>query len=173
MSWKPEDDQEDYSSLVPWKGRQSPPENDDAPYEEIEKIEQGFFATLRKLYRAIRGNTATDVSRLKEATIQQVEGPGRLQLAQAEAKIAEAAKLHAEAEKAHAEAQKIKAEGQSALIDAETRSMTAKAEAVDRVLRAISKIRQEGGDVAFDEAELRTMLSMRESTETGQTKEKD
>ena len=112
---------------------------------------------MKRLWASIKGYTSSDIDRLKEGGIRQVEGKGNLALAEAEAKIAEASKLHAEAERIRAESYRIK-------ISANVELLKAQVDAFERFEAASSRIRQQGGEVAFSGEELKSLIKLKESS---------
>jgi hypothetical protein len=149
------------SALVPWKGKEREPSFDARSVVP----RKGFVALMQKWWSAIRGYTVEDIDRLKEGGVQQVEGKGRLAIAEAEAKLAEAAKLHAESEKYKAEAYHIRKA-------ADRDMLSAQVEAFERFEAAISRIKQQGGEVAFSSEEIKSLIQLTNShlvAQEGQT----
>ncbi len=122
--------------------------------------------------RLIAEGAATDILRLKESQLGILEARRDSAKAEAQKRVAEATEavnksnLHkrrdavAQAEKRRlaAEAAKTEAEGQAIFLDAETRRIAAIAEAQARIIEAVSKLRQEGGDLLFDSENLKQIL---------------
>lgn len=131
------------SALMPWEGRAAIAQ-EGKPASDSEQQARSFAKTMLHLWKLVRGYTADDIARLKEAGVRQVEAKAAKDFAEAEEKIANAAKAHAEAEA-------IRAKAACDLL-------TAKLEAVERVEAAISRIKQKGGAVAFSEDELRAIV---------------
>ncbi len=148
--WASEDDEQP-TALSPWKAKEV-----ESPANPQEFANKGFVRFMKRLWASIRGYTASDIDRLKEGAVRQVEGKGNLALAEAEAKIAEASKLHAEAEKIRAESQRIQ-------VGSEIELLNAKVAAFERFEAATSRIRQQGGEVAFSSEELKALIGMKRS----------
>lgn len=112
---------------------------------------KSWLRTIGEFIGFVKRYTASDLDRLKEAGVALVEAKVDDKRADSEEKIARAADLHASAELK--EAQKF-----VALKEAEGDLILKKAEAIERVANAISKIRQNGGDVSFDLNQLMGLL---------------
>jgi hypothetical protein len=135
------------------------------PEELEEEQAKATFGWLRTIWNWIRGQTASEARRLKEAGVRAVEG-------EAAKRVNEAKKLDAEAEKMYAETEQKRQE--AALLELQRRKQEAQlegeqlekdieraeriADAAERVEKAISTIRQKGGDVAFDTEQLKRLL---------------
>lgn len=139
MSWKPEED-ERVSAAVPLIGR--PIQTDGGPPQEMP-----FKLSLRAIWGFIKGNTAYDVSRMREAGVQHVIGKGKKPAAEAELIVQEAAKTDAERQVKLAEAYAIKKK-------ADDDSMLARVNTLDKFVDTVSKLKQYGGDLGFDLEEL-------------------
>jgi uncharacterized membrane protein YqiK len=122
-----------------------------------------------------------DIKRIKEANIQQIEAKASKRKAEAEEKHAEAQKRAAEAVEAanratlhkrrdalaraerdrqEAEAAKTRSEAEAIRMDAETRRIQAVAEAQARLLEAVSRLRQEGGEFFVSKENLEQLLQI-------------
>lgn len=148
--WTPEDDAPETSALIPWKGTENAPATSRQPQQHP----KSFFYFVAYCWRLLRGYTANDIDRLKEAGVRQVEAKAEKEHAEATAKIGTAAREHAEAERARAEAEKLRAEARALRSKSEVENLLAQVEAFERVETAISRIKQRGGDVAFSKAEI-------------------
>lgn len=143
MSWNSEKEELGTQAMLPWNGRPS------ASAESANSIEEqkGFLRLMQCFWQAIKGYTATDIDRIKEAGVQKIEAQARKDHAEADAKIAAAARDHAEAEKLRAEADAIRCK-------AKNDQLITQAEAIERFSNAVSNIRRKGGDVGFSQKEL-------------------
>lgn len=130
-----------------------------------EQQKRATFNWLRNLWHKVKGYTASDVLRLKEAAIQNVEGEALKKLSEAKKNEAEAARLFAESERIKRESA-IKdleiANKKKSLVDSITEEDMSKLErvanATERLNNAISSIRQKGGDVGFDSETIKKIL---------------
>lgn len=122
------------------------------PSAEVLRQRRGFFRTIGVWFGLLRDYTAEDINRLKEAAVSHVEAQVANKMAEAELKVAEAAKQHAEAEEVLARryATRIKAEGDYA------KNM---AEAFEKLTLAISRIKEAGGSISFDQEQLMRLLT--------------
>lgn len=114
--------------------------------------EIGFARWLGSVIGLCKKYTAEDVSRLKEAGVQIVEY-------KAQTEGANARLVAAAASKVEEEVRRIAAETRTREVSSQIENMVAAAEAVERVADAISKFRQNGGDVIFDMNEMRQLIS--------------
>jgi uncharacterized membrane protein YqiK len=131
------------------------------------------------LIRLVSAGLASDLGRVKEVLLSKLEAEAASKdaeavAAQAEAqkKLAEAAEAanranlpkrrdaiaKAERQKARAEAAKTLAEADAIRTDAETKRTRAVAEAYSLLLEALSKLRQDGGELIVDTEQLRKLL---------------
>ncbi len=149
--WSSEDNEKP-TGLSPWKAKEIA-----TAAESTEFPNEGFIPFMKRLWASIKGYSASDIDRLKEGAVRQVEGKGNLALAEAEAKIAEASKLHAEAERIRAESYRIQ-------LSANVDLLKAQVDAFERFETATSRIRQQGGDVAFSGDELKNLIRMNQSS---------
>ena len=109
----------------------------------------------------IQDGVVDDIGRLKEGGIRKVEGEGRKPHAEAQEREAAAAKLFEEGETAaeEREALRIKNEADRRNLRGDepeplVESLERQAAAVERLLRTISRIKQVGGAVGMDDAQL-------------------
>ena len=117
---------------------------------------------VRRCIDWVRGRTAEDFGRVKEAGIQVAEGEGRMRHAEALRNEAEAAVQFAEAEVKLQEAEAKRIENEAARRALAERSPTEAevgraeriADAVERMERSMSAVRAKGGVVGFDLEEL-------------------
>jgi hypothetical protein len=133
-------------------------------------------ATLRvaeTLLEMVLGAEVSDISRLKESLIERIEAETVSQKADSMRKLAEAieatnkANLHkrkdalavAERDIARAQAAKTQEEADAIKRDSETRRIEAIAKARTDFIEAISKLKQEGGEIVFDAENLRALLN--------------
>lgn len=127
---------------------------------------------VRRVWGWIKGQTVEDVARLREAGVQLVEG-------EAATKVNQAKKLEAEARKAHAEADAIEQDTATKrlLLQIELRELNKNnlddsgqvLNAVERVELSMSRIRQDGGSIAFDSDQLSKLLpEHQEETQDGE-----
>ena len=128
-------------SLIPVQV--SPKEKTDEPL----RIKKSFLRWAGEILGLMHRYTVEDLCRLKEAAISEREGLGRKANAEAAKLIAEAANLQAEADLKNAKISAIRN-------STEDRQDAA----LDRVLDAISNIKQQGGSVASDSEQLEHML---------------
>ena len=119
---------------------------------EESKARKGFFRTIGVWLGLLHDYTAEDINRLRKAGLRRVE-------AGADEAHAKAYRTLAEAEKIWAEAEKIRAEGEAARIKAEGERAEAIARAVEHLRDTISRVKQQGGNVAFDEQQLLFLLA--------------
>jgi hypothetical protein len=154
MSWQPEQAEEEAQQLLIQKTAKALP----APKGLEKKAKLGFLGMVSRLLGAIKGYLVDDLNRLKESGVQIVEGKGQKELAEAKAKITEAAERQANAELKNAEAEQIRAETPASVAKIEAETLKLRAEAFATVLDAISKIKQAGGSVVFDSAELLAIM---------------
>lgn len=134
-----------------------------------------WIATLSSaeiLLTLIKSGLVTDICRVKETLIERMEAETESIRADAEKRVAEAAEAaskadlpkrkdaiaRAERDRQIAEAEKTLAEADAIRSDAETRRMQAMAEATAALLEAVSKLKQEGGDMLLSEENLRRIL---------------
>ena len=117
-------------------------------------------------------NLVTDIRRIKEAGVRRIEAEADEKVAEAQRKLADAAAAanqanlpkrrdavaRAELELKRAEAVKTLAEANAVQMDAETRRLQAVEEAKIRFLEALSKLRQDGGDLLVDSVNLQEIL---------------
>jgi hypothetical protein len=148
--WTPEGETPKTSALIPWKGTENAPSRS----PRSQQHPKSFFYFVAYFWRLLKGYTANDIDRLKEAGVRLVEGKAEKEHAEATAKIATAAREHGEAERARAEAEKLRAEADLLRAKSDADSLLSQVEAFERVETAISKIKQRGGDVAFSKAEI-------------------
>ena len=158
MEWTPEQEQEDQALVIVSKTAK-PLSRPSATSQQQKQKERAFFCTVRNAWNWLRGYTAEDVAKLKEAGIQKLQGEGLKPLAEARAKVGEAAERHANAEKLRAEAEKAKAEADAIRRKADGEYAKDISIAVQNVADAMSKIKQAGGTVAFDEQQLLKLLT--------------
>lgn len=139
------------------------------------------LSTAQALLSMVGSPWVDDIKRLKESLILKNESAATAASADAQKRVAEAAEasqranLHkrrdrlarieherqrAEADKVQAEAYKIVADAEATRVDAETRRLTAMAEAQARLIEALSKLKQEGGNFAISEENLNRLLSL-------------
>ncbi len=135
------------------------------PDEVASRQQEATVAWHVRLWRWLRGYTAEDINRLKEAGVSRVEAETDAKAAEAALKISEAHKNFAEKEKIAQEALLIKA--QAARTIAEADKIKAEAEklrvdtvvdAIDRLSTAASRIRQSGGEIFLDKEQLEKLI---------------
>jgi len=116
----------------------------------------------------------TDIECIKESFLRKMKAEADSAVGEAQKKMAEAAEAanranlpkrkdaiaRTEQELAQAKVAKTQAEGEAIRKDAETRRLQAIAEAKARLLEALGKLRQEGGDIFFDRDNLRKILEV-------------
>jgi hypothetical protein len=114
----------------------------------------------------------SDIDRMKESLLRKMDAEAAKEEAEAQNRLAEAAEaanhatLHkrkdafaaAERRKLEAEADKVEAEGEAVLMDAETRRLQAMADSRIRLIEAVSRLRQEGGDVLVSRENLESIV---------------
>jgi hypothetical protein len=152
MSWVPET--EERSALIQREAKALP-----APAGASTNTRKSFSMMARRFVTWIQGYTVDDINRLKEGGVQLVEGKGQTAIAEAKAKIGEAAEHHAKAEHELAQANKANAEAYAIRKKAEGDYLREQSEAFIRVQEAISRIKQQGGTVAFDEKQLLALVA--------------
>jgi uncharacterized protein (UPF0335 family) len=130
--------------------------------EQQQKATAGWWRTL---LNKVKGYTASDASRLKEAAISGVEGESAKRVNEAKKLEAEAQMLHAEAEVKRQEAALKSLQIRKKLFELEDNRLDEDIERIERIAdatehlaNAISRIRQMGGDVGFDTSQLENML---------------
>ncbi len=118
----------------------------------------GTYNWFVRLWHAVRGYTANDIGRLKEAGVRLVENESDLKAADVRKKLAQAERSFAEAEylRQAAALKRSKAEKKDA--EAEAIRIKATTDALDRFSDAVSRIRQQGGDVAFSLEQLENLI---------------
>jgi len=149
----------------------------------------------------ISADAASNFRRLRDSMIAKAEGESRSETADADRRSAEAAaaanhanlhkrrdaiaklereKREAEVEKTKAEAAKTLAERDAILKDAETRQKDGKrrqkkeiTDVTALLAEAISRLRQEGGDVHFDEENLKRIIEETHKRLTGGSEDQD
>ncbi len=134
--------------------------------EELEEDQtEATFGWLRQLWNWLKGHTATEARRLKEASVRKVEGEAAKSQKEAKKIDAEAELIYARKEKKKQEAKREELERLKERKKLETETLEQKAEnserianAFERVEKAISRIRQKGGDVALDDEQLQRLL---------------
>ncbi|RXK79850.1 hypothetical protein EST62_13250 [Chlorobaculum sp. 24CR] len=126
--------------------------------EQQDHASRKWYQTL---WDKVKGYTATDALRLKEAGIQTAEGEAAQRVNNAKKIEAEAQLLHAEADLKRQEAALKEIEWRSALnnlqnsqVKEEIENTERQAAALERLANAISAIRQKGGDIGFDPNQL-------------------
>lgn len=139
MSWKPEEE-EQVSAAIPLIGRPIDPDNDP-------KTQKSFWLSIRMIWAKVKGDTAYDVTRMREAGVQHVIGKGRKPAAEAELIVSEAVKTRAEAEVKIAAAAAIR----SRAIDD---SLRARSAAMKEFAETVTILKQAGGGIGFDFADL-------------------
>jgi hypothetical protein len=136
-------------------------------------VQVATLSVAETLLNLLRSGLASDIRRLKVAILRKAEAEADVKAAEALERLARAAEvvnranLHkrrdalAEAEKrqSRANAAKTEAEVEAIRMDAETRRMQAAAESQARLLEAISKLRQEGGDLLADPRNLHQVVT--------------
>lgn len=139
------------------------------PADAQEQQDKASRSFLRELLNKIKGYTAQDAKRLKEAAIQIAEG-------EAAQKVNEARKIEAEAQKIHAEAdykrqkaalkeiewRKSLREIEECKKNADIENTERQAAAIERLANAISVLKQKGGEVGFDKEQIENALKMLE-----------
>lgn len=126
--------------------------------KENKKIKKSFLRTIGEFLGFVKKYTASDIDRLKEAGVALVEAKTAAKEAEAFEKIAKAAELHASAELK-------KAQSAATKLDAEGNLLVKRAEAMERAANAFSKIKQNGGDIAFDSEQLKRFLELGDGEE--------
>lgn len=116
------------------------------------------YSWVVRLWYSILGYASHDIARLKEAGVSLVESGSSLKAAEVQKTIAEAERIFADVEEKRHEFTKKKAEAE--LIQAKAFSIRIKAitDCMERLASSISRIRQEGGDVAFDASQLEKLI---------------
>jgi len=140
-----------------------------APDELSEQQEEATYGWWQTLWNKVRGHTASDARRLKEAAVNGVEGEAGKRMSEARKLDAEAQLLYAQAEEKRRDAalKKVKYdrqvhELQGDQLDEDIDRMERVANATERLANAISRIQQMGGDVAFDSEQLGALLGINE-----------
>lgn len=131
------------------------------------------LSVAETLFGLLQSGLVHDTERVKESLIRKMEAEADEKTADAQRKLAEAAEAANHAtllkgrtarevaeRKAKAEAAKIEADAEAARMDAGTRRMQAIAEGQAKLLDAISKLRQEGGDVFLSKENLESILRL-------------
>jgi len=135
------------------------------PGELNNQQEEATFGWLRTIWNKVRGLTASEARRLKEAAVHGVEG-------EAAKRMNEARKLDAEAQLKYALAEEKRREAALKELEYERQARSLQntqlyedvdrveriADATERLADAISRIRQMGGDVAFDSDQFEKLL---------------
>ena len=138
---------------------------------------RGTYNLITKLWHWLRGYTASDIDRLKKAAVRQVELTAEVKAADALQKLSEAERNFAEAEKIRgeaainhalgemeAEALRMKAQAEAealrmkAQAEAEALRLQTIADAMERLINAISHVRQKGGDISLDIKQLEIFI---------------
>jgi len=135
------------SAIIPWTGRHRPTPDG----KSVAIASKGFGSLMRQFWGWVCGNTASELSRLKEAGVRQVEAKAEKDFAEAQERLSIAAKNHAEAD-----ALRSRSESDRKKSDAETAK--AVIECVERVEAMMSRIRQSGGTINFDMIQLQKYL---------------
>lgn len=134
-----------------------------------EKGRRSLFRTAAYLYILRKGFSLTGFERLEEAMIVEEEAAADEASAKAQMRLAEAAERQAVAAvklaeattmTVEAETKRITAAASARLKNAEATSkvMRARADAVAKLLAAVSKLRQHGGDLAIITSEVSALL---------------
>ncbi|WP_428306764.1 hypothetical protein [Lacipirellula sp.] len=146
------------------------------PKRVVQSGSVAMLSVVQTLLEMVDSHLATDIQRLKEANLRIIEADARLRGAQADEKAAEARKKLSEAIAAanknaltaHREALRL-VERQAAVeqtnantrainSDAMARQCKMMAEAQAELLDAVSRLRQEGGDLLLDRRNLNKLL---------------
>ena len=132
------------------------------------------LSTAEVLLDLMNCHIADDVSQIKDSLIKKQRSEAELAEAEATKRLAEAAaaanqaNLHKrkdrmaaiERDRLQLQNAKTQAEIHAILSDAEARKIQAVAEAKARLIEAISKVKQDGGGVFFDEENLRKIMEL-------------
>jgi len=130
------------------------------------------LSVAHTLMSLVSQGMASDISRMKESLLKRIEAEADTKAAEAQKRLADAvdaanranlpkrfdAIARAEKEMARANAAKKNAEGQAILMDAETRRIQAVADAKAKLLDALSRLRQEGGEFLVDTENLKEII---------------
>ncbi len=129
-----------------------------------------FAETLLAL---VKSNMVVDFGRLKETLIRTSEAKAEIALAEAQKIRFQSSEralngelrmreelARAEASLARAKGAKVRAEAKAVLQDAETRRLTAIREAQLKLVEAITKLREQGGEIYIDEERLTKMVGL-------------
>lgn len=127
-------------------------EHENAPSKKSRK---GIIQTIGSILGLVKDYTVDDISRLKEAAVQDLENKANLKYAEAEAKLAEAANLHAEAELK-------KKQSQAVQLNTEADYALKMSEAIERVANAFKTLKQSGGSASVDTEQLLRIITRHE-----------
>lgn len=144
----------------------------DGPAEVLRGAAIATLKLAEILSSFISQDLATDLQRVKDSLVRKAEVEANSAQAEAQKKLADATKaanranLHkrndaiAKAQKAQKEAKAAKTQAEADAIhkNAETKRIKAIAEAKARLIEAIAKVREKGGDVIFDSKNLNELL---------------
>ncbi|MGV2336311.1 MAG UNVERIFIED_CONTAM: hypothetical protein LVR18_20125 [Planctomycetaceae bacterium] len=142
------------------------------PVAALRSILIATLSLAEMLARLAAATVVPDLRRLKELTFRRLEAQTDQQVAEAEKKLAEAADAanranlpkrrdaiaRIEQEIKQAEAAKTQAEADAIRMDAETRRFVAIKEAETKLIEALSRLRQDGGDLFVDPDNLRRII---------------
>lgn len=133
---------------------------DPAPVPKDLKNKQigSTYSWIVRLWRAIREYTVEDIGRLKEAGVSLVENKSNLKAAETYKSLAEVERTFAEAEDLRQAAALKKAQAKKVEEEAKEIRIRAKIEAFEHLSNAVSRIRQQGGEVAFNLEQLENLI---------------
>jgi hypothetical protein len=153
------------------------------PQAIARQIYPASLAVVEALLSLWNSRAVPDIRRLKEAAHRRNEAYTEGEEAKAKKQVAEAteaanranlpkrkdALARYEKEKVRAEAARTQAEAEAIRMDAETRRFQAKADAQIKLLEAISRLRQDGGEFFVNPENLKAILNRRPKGITGLT----
>jgi len=133
-----------------------------------------IFSLADTVLRLLQAGAFTDIRRMKESLIRNMEAESDEKVAEANRKLADAAEAANRADlpkrrdalamlerrKLEAEAAKTEAEARAIRLDAETRRLQAIGDATAKLMEAASKLRQDGGEVFFSQRNLEEILRL-------------
>lgn len=126
---------------------------------------EATFGWLHKLWNWLKGHTASEARRLKEAAVDKVEGESSKAKKEAKKLDAEAELLYAEAEQKKQEAslkelmrRMEKQQTEADALERKANQAERMADALERLEEAINRLRQKEGDVDLDTNQILKLL---------------